>query len=117
MQPFKYKPNRNSGLFRHRVGILRPPDPEVDVDEAGQPLDEWIPVAETWADIFPLRGRELFAALQVNAEVTTKVTIRYRTGIDRTMKVIYNGTEFEILYIIHTDYAQKELQLMCRERQ
>ncbi|CRK80308.1 phage head closure protein [Neobacillus massiliamazoniensis] len=117
MQPFKYKPNLNSGLFRHRISILRPPDPEKDVDEAGQPLDEWIPVAETWADIFQLRGRELFSAQQVNAEVTTRITIRYRTGIDRTMKAVYEGKVFEFLYVIDKDYAKKELQIMCKERQ
>ncbi|MMZ64143.1 Phage head-tail joining protein [compost metagenome] len=80
-------------------------------------MDEWVPVAETWADVYPLRGRELFAAQQASAEVTSRITIRYRTGIDRTMKVVYDGTEFEILYIIHTDYAKRELQLMCKERQ
>lgn len=117
MQPFKYKPNMNSGLFRHRISILRPPDPETDVDEAGQPLDEWVPVTESWADIFPLRGRELFTAQQASAEVTTRITIRYLKGIDRTMKIVYGDTEFEILYVIHKDYAKKELQLMCKERQ
>ncbi|MBU5214564.1 phage head closure protein [Heyndrickxia oleronia] len=117
MQPFKYKPNKNSGEFRHRISILRPPDPEIDVDEAGQPLDDWISIAEVWAAIQPLRGRELFSAQQVNSEVTTRITIRYRTGIDRTMKAIYEGTEFEFLYVIHPDYSKKELQIMCKERQ
>ncbi|MBS4191747.1 phage head closure protein [Bacillus sp. FJAT-49705] len=100
-----------------RISILRPPDPEKDVDEAGQPLDEWIPVAETWASIEPLRGRELFAAMQVNAEVTTKITVRYRKGLDRMMKALHNEIEFEFLYVINPKYANKELQIMCKERQ
>lgn len=117
MQPFKYRPRKNSGAFRHRISILRPPDPEIDVDEAGQPLDEWVPVVETWASVEPLRGRELFSAQQVNAEVTAKLTIRYQTGIDRTMKAIYKGTEFEFLYVINTNYENRELLIMCKERQ
>lgn len=103
--------------LKHRVTILRPPDPETDVDEAGQPLDDWISVSETWAAIEPLRGRELFAAQQANAEVTTRITVRYRTGIDRTMKATYKGTEFEFLYIINSNYEGRELQIMCKERQ
>ena len=103
--------------LRHRISIYRPPEPEIDVDEVGQPLDEWVPVAETWADIIPLQGRELATAQQVNAEVTTRIVIRYRTGIDRTMKAIYGSQEFEFLYIIHKDYAKKELHVMCKERQ
>jgi SPP1 family predicted phage head-tail adaptor len=117
MQPFKYKPNMNSGLFRHRIKILRPPDPEKDIDEAGQPLDFWPEVTKTWADIYPLRGRELFSAQQEHAEVTTRITIRYQEGVDRSMKVDYEKTEFEILYIIHKDFRGRELQLLCKERQ
>lgn len=102
--------------LRHRVTILRPPGPE-DVDEYGQPLDEFVPVATVWAGIEPLRGREYFSAMSEHAEVTTRIRIRYREGIDRTMRVVYNDTVFEILHIIHPEYNHHELQLMCKERQ
>lgn len=99
-----------------RITIKRPPGPE-DTDEAGQPIDDWLEVTKTWASIVPLNGRELANAQQVNAEVTTRITIRYKSDIDRTMKAIYQGLEFEFLYIIHTGFAKKELQIMCKERQ
>ncbi|WP_019534215.1 phage head closure protein [Paenibacillus ginsengihumi] len=99
-----------------RVTILRPPGPD-DVDEYGQPLDEPIPVATVWAAIEPLRGREYFSAMSEHAEVTTRIRIRYREGIDRTMRVKHGETEFEILHIIHPELGKKELQLMCKERQ
>lgn len=97
-----------------RITILRQTD---EADEYNEPLDEWVPVAEVWAAIEPLRGREYFAARAEHAEVTTRIRIRYREGIDRTMRVKYGDIEFEILHIIHTDFAKKELQLMCKERQ
>ncbi|MCM3242691.1 phage head closure protein [Cytobacillus oceanisediminis] len=103
--------------LNHRISIMRPPDPELDVDEAGQPLEAWVPVAETWAAIRTLRGRELSAAQQINAEITTEITIRYRTGIDRTMKAMYMEDEFEFLYVIHKDYAKKELQIFAKVHQ
>lgn len=99
-----------------RVTIIRPPSPD-DVDDYGQPLNEWQPVATVWAGIEPLRGREYFSAMSEHAEVTTRIRIRYREGIDRTMRVVYNDTEFEILHIIHPEYNHHELQLMCKERQ
>lgn len=102
--------------LRHRVTILRPPGPE-DVDEYGQPLDEFVPVATVWAGIEPLRGREYFSAMSEHAEVTTRIRIRYREDIDRTMRVRHGETEFEILHIIHPEFGKKELQLMCKERQ
>lgn len=99
-----------------RVTILRPPGPE-DVDDAGQPIDDWQTVATVWAAIEPLRGREFFAAQAVNAEVTTRIRIRWREGIDRKMIVQYKGVTFEVLYTIRPDYGRAELQLMCKERQ
>lgn len=102
--------------LRHRVTILRPPGPE-DVDEYGQPLDEFVPVATVWAGIEPLRGREYFSAMSEHAEVTTRIRIRYRSDIDRTMRVRHGETEFEILHIIRPEFGKKELQLMCKERQ
>lgn len=103
--------------LKHRLTIMRPPDPEIDVDEVGQPLEEWIPVMEIWGAIKTLRGRELTAAQQINAEITTELVIRYRTGIDRTMKAVHGNEEFEFLYVIHKDYAKKELLIMCKVKQ
>ncbi|MFS0820761.1 phage head closure protein [Bacillus sp. 1P02SD] len=100
-----------------RITVLRAPDPEIDVDEAGQPLDDFIPVAKVWASIEPLRGRELFAAQQENVEVTTRIRIRYRKGIDRTMIARFEDSEFEFLYVIHVNFEKKELQIMAKERQ
>ena len=102
--------------LRHRVTILRPPGPE-DVDEYGQPLDEFVPVATVWAGIEPLRGREYFSAMSEHAEVTTRIRIRYRDGVDRTMIVQYGETTFEILHVIRPEWGKTELQLMCKERQ
>lgn len=86
-------------------------------DEYGQPLDDLIEVTTVWAGIEPLQGRELYAAKAENAEVTTRIPIRYREGIDRTMIVRYKGFEFEILYTINPKFENKELQLICKERQ
>jgi len=99
-----------------RISILRPPGPD-ETDEYGQPLDNPVEVCTIWAAIEPLRGREYFAAMAEHAEVTTRIRIRYREGINRTMFVKYGNTEFEILHIIRPEYGNKELQLMCKERQ
>jgi SPP1 family predicted phage head-tail adaptor len=99
-----------------RVAIFRPPGAD-DLDDWGQPTDDWIEVAKLWAGIEPLRGQDRAAAAQVTADVTTRIRVRYREGIDRTMVVRYKGIEFEILYIIHPSFNMQELQLMCKERQ
>jgi len=105
-----------------RITILRPSGPD-DKDEYGQPLDNPVEVCTVWAAIEPLRGREYFAAMAEQADVTTRIRIRYREDIDRTMIVRYKEPgdpefrEFEILHVIHPEYRRRELQLMCKERQ
>lgn len=105
-----------TGKLNKRIQVLRPPFAG-DQDEAGQPLNEYQPVARLWASIEPLRGRELFAAQQANAETTVRIRLRYHAEIDRTMIVRYGASEFEVLYTINPEFGNKELQLMCKERQ
>lgn len=105
-----------AGRLRHRVTIQQPPGP-TNVDSKGQPLDTWTDVTTVWAAIEPLQGNEYFAAGRDNAEVKTRIRIRYRTGIDRTMRVVYKNTTFEVLDVINPKFANVELQLMCKERQ
>lgn len=97
-----------------RVRILKPSKMR---DEFGEPVNDLVEVCTVWAAIEPLRGREFFAALQENAEVTVRIRIRYRDGIDRTMFVEHKGTIYEIMHIIHPELNRKELQFMCKERQ
>jgi len=108
--------------MKHRVTIFRPPGPD-ETDEYGQPLEDPILVTTVWAAIEPLRGREYTAAMAEHAEVTTRIRIRYRDDVKRTMIVQYKTpddpdfAEFEIMHIIHPEYNKRELQLMCKERQ
>ena len=116
MKPNKYSAYDNSRRFNKRLTILRPPGPD-ETDTAGQPLDDWPTVATVWGGIETLRGREFFSAQAVNAEVTTRIRIRHREGIDRTMRVTYRGEIYEVLYVIPVEYDRHELQLMCKARQ
>lgn len=103
-----------------RVTILRPrrlTDPLPDTDEYGQPIDNPIPVATVWAAIEPLRGQDRYVAKQESAEVTTRIRIRFREDVDRTMFVQYGEHTFDILYIIRPEFGKTELQLMSKERQ
>lgn len=83
----------------------------------GQDIIAPVDITTIWAAIEPLRGQEFFAAMRENAEVTTRIRIRYRTGIDRTMLIKHGSITFEILYTINPEFANVELQLMCKERQ
>lgn len=69
-------------------------------DAAGELTKQWqrLPFrAATWARKEDLDGRELFQAQQINAQVTTRFTLRYRTDVDARMRVCCD----DVLYPIH----------------
>lgn len=102
-----------SGELRHRVTIQQKTTAQ---DTYGQPIETWTNVATVWASIEDLRGREFIEARQVPAaEITTRVRIRYRTGIEPTMRVIYGSRTLEITAVIDPDGRKRELELMCQE--
>lgn len=101
-----------AAIFRHRITLQ---ELVTGQDEAGQPVQEWQDVATVWAAVEPLRGREYWAAAQVQSEVTTRIRIRYRSGIRPDMRVLYGGRVFNVTAVIDPEERHVELQLMCRE--
>lgn len=83
----------------------------------GQDIIAPVDLMTIWAAIEPLRGQEYHAAGRDHADVTTRIRIRCRTGIDRTMLIKHGAITFEILDTINPEFANVELQLMCKERQ
>jgi SPP1 family predicted phage head-tail adaptor len=72
--------------------------------------------ANCWAAIEPLTGRELFAAQQRVAEVSHKVTIRWRPGILANQGVWYGKRQFDIQVVLDPDERKCFLVLLCKER-
>ncbi len=78
----------------------------------------------TWADyktvraaVEPLRGQEYFAARQLQSSTTTRIRIRYLSGITTKMRVVHGSRYYEIEGVIDPESRHRELQLMCRERE
>lgn len=75
-----------AGKLRHKVTLLQAVDSitdkgddEITYDEAG--------AIQLWANIEPLTGRELQFAMQVRADVTHKIELRYRGTINHRSKL------------------------------
>lgn len=101
-----------AGTLRQRVTIQ---DKSVVRDSYGGETITWMNVAEVWAAVEPLQGREYIEARQAMAEVTTRIRMRYRSGITPEMRIEHGSQIFEILAVIHVKDLQRELHMMCRE--
>lgn len=79
----------------------------------GQASDTWTNVAEVWAKVEPLRGREFFAAGQMQSEATTRITIRYRAGVTERNRVVWRGQPYDISAVIEPDGQKQMLEMIC----
>ena len=74
--------------------------PTATQDAAGQQIDTMSVVATVWANEFPLRGEEGFAAAQKYGEVTTRFRIRYLAGITVRHDLVYDGRTYDIKAVL-----------------
>lgn len=101
----------NAGELDQRITVQTPAS---TVDALGQRTETWTDVATLWAQAQPLRGREFFAAGQVQSEAAVRFRIRYRTGIDGTMRVLWRGVPHAIVAEpMDVDGGKHTLELMC----
>lgn len=111
MRPFKYRTPLNTGDFRHRINIQEPIGTE---DDLGQTEITWQDKKKVWAMVKTTQGREYFAAAATQSENTVRFIIRYITGIDSTMRIIYKDKVYEIESIINDDELDKTLTIMAK---
>ncbi len=84
------------------------------VDALGQPSGAWSTVAVVWGRARPLRSRELFAAGQIQNESDIEFTLRYRSDVRHTWRVLWRGTPHDITgEPIDIDGQRQWLQLIA----
>lgn len=103
------------GRMRHRVTIqqLSPNSPQQDA--GGTPDETWGTYITGWAEITPLKGRELESARQTNPEVTGQARMRWRSGVDSRMRILFGSRTLEILAVINVEERSREMQLLYKE--
>lgn len=98
--------------FRHRVTFQ---EAQKTPDGYKGSTIEWIFIAEVWASVEPVSAGERFFSQQIKSEVTHKVRIRYRTGLNEAMRVLHRDRVFSIESIIDIEERQEFLEIRCIE--
>lgn len=115
-----------AGRLRHR-GTFQKPGPRIDDGAAGGSAP-YVNVAEVYASIEPLTGRELFQAGQFDPRLSHRVGTRYIQGVKPSWRFVYgdvnklnsdNESErprvFDIKSVADIEERHRELELMCEE--
>lgn len=100
-----------AGRLRHRVSIINARTTARSAE--GAPIITFSTVIETWADVEPLSGSEMFRQNYRYSEADTKFTIRYSTfDIAPKMDLVFNGSTYNILSVVDSSNAHRELVLL-----
>jgi SPP1 family predicted phage head-tail adaptor len=103
-----------AGTRKHRVTIQRPT--EGAADALAEKAVAWVNVITVSASVLPQSGREFYRGSQTIAELTHVVSIRYRSGIDETMRLQLGARYLKIVSAQNVDEADEELLLFCVEQ-
>lgn len=72
--------------------------------------------SKVWAKVYDLTGREFIAAQQINSEITTKFTIRFRRDINTTMRIRWRDRDYDIHAIPEVGSRDDALDILASAR-
>ncbi len=96
----------NPSQLNRRIGIYKL---NKTATSTGGFNETWTSVATVWAKVKNMSGTELVRADQLGATAFTDFTIRYRSGIDETMKIVFRNKDYQIRHINNIDEADRFL--------
>ncbi len=100
-----------AGVLRERVTIQRK---VVSRDGYGAEQVTWQDVATVWARVEVVKGREVPESRQMDVMSSHRVTMRYRTDVDETMRLMWRGRVLHIVALI-PDERRRYLAVLAEE--
>ncbi len=100
--------------MRHRISI----EESLQVaDGAGGYSTSWSEVAEIFASVKPYgsSAREKIEHQSVRTKARLRFIIRYRTDVDHSMRVLFDGVYYDIKAVVDPDMRKVTLELMVEE--
>ncbi|MHC8300675.1 phage head closure protein [Pseudomonas sp. ZS1P83] len=104
-----------AGKLRHQIDIQRP---HFEQDAGtGEMVKTWVDVwTKVPASIEPLSARDFIAAAATQSAVSSRVVIRYRPGVDSTMRILHRSKIYNIAGVLaDADSGLEYLTLPCSE--
>lgn len=98
--------------LRHRITLqqqVHTQDPTT-----GEDLVTWATfLADEPAEVVPLSGREFIQSAATQAAVDTRMTIRWRSGVEPTMRVVFDGNNYRVSAVLPDPSNRRWLTIMA----
>ena len=82
-------------------------------NDDGDVVPAWSQVAEVWARMVDISGRELEAAMAMDVEISVKFVIWYRSDINPGMRVSLDGRYYRVIAALDKSGRRVDLQIYC----
>ena len=102
----------NPGELNKRITFQRL---TITTNENGFEVEEWEDFKTVWAAVTNLHGREYFEAATVQRENTVKFTIRYTKDINTSMRILFQGKQYNITSIDNIKYKNVYMEIKALE--
>ncbi|HGO5393639.1 TPA: phage head closure protein [Klebsiella michiganensis] len=103
-----------AGKLRYRITLQA--RMQVQDPVSGAVETTWADISTLWAEVAPLSAREFIAAQATQNEITTRITIRFRTGVTPKHRILYRGKIYNIEGVLPDANSGREyLTLPCSE--
>jgi SPP1 family predicted phage head-tail adaptor len=102
--------------LRHRIDVQE--FTTTQDSETGAVVEEWVSILDSNeelmpAEIMPMSGKEYVAAASIQANVNTKITVRWRSDIQPAMRVVHDGTIYNVRAVLPDPTLRRHITLMC----
>jgi SPP1 family predicted phage head-tail adaptor len=87
-------------------------------NEFNEQVGDWVEVARAYAQIVSLTGREFFASLQEQSDVTARVIVRYTpqlAALKTTDRIVTAERIYDIQAVLNPDGRSRELHILVAE--
>lgn len=102
-----------AGSLRHYVSLWE--DRGSVRGEHNLPYPRWVRVAQFYASIEPVGGREFFQAQQVQSSVSYRIRCRYLPSITSKQQIRYGTRTFDIQAVLNTEERNEWLEIIAVE--
>lgn len=66
-----------------------------------------------WAEAWPLKGREFFAAAETQYAADVRFRLRYRPGVVREQRILWNDEPYDITQVVDVGAAHHTIEILA----
>ncbi len=100
------------GSLRHQIAFQVP---NYNKGDSGEDVPDWMTTVQTRGCFNSIKAKKFFASDRENVEKVYPVEMRWQTGIEATMQMLYAARTFEVLTVVDVEERHRVLYLQVRE--